>query len=107
MERDKQLDLYRGLSMIYVVCFIHVIYWLKIGSEPILSLMLFEMPIIFFISGASLSFRKEPRSFWNTLCSRFKRVVIPYYICSVDDSFGGYPNIGLAVLASFHLQNVW
>lgn len=69
--------------MIYVVCFIHVIYWLKIGSEPILSLMLFEMPIIFFISGASLSFRKEPRSFWNTLCSRFKRVVIPYYIYAV------------------------
>ena len=61
MERDKQLDLYRGLSMIYVVCFIHVIYWLKIGSEPILSLMLFEMPLIFFISGASLSFNKGHR----------------------------------------------
>lgn len=61
MERDKQLDLYRGLSMIYVVCFTHVIYWLKIGMEPLLSIMLFEMPIIFFISGASLSFNKKPR----------------------------------------------
>ena len=33
MERDKQLDFYRGLSMIYVVCFIHVVYWLKIGAK--------------------------------------------------------------------------
>lgn len=80
MERDKQLDSYRGLAMIYVVCFTHVIYWLKIGSEPILSLMLFEMPIIFFISGASLSFNKKPRSLKKTLWSRVRRVVIPYYI---------------------------
>lgn len=83
MERDIQLDMYRGLSMIYVVCFIHVIYWLKIGSEPLLSLMLFEMPIIFFISGASLSFNKKPRSFRKTLWSRIRRVVIPYYIYAV------------------------
>lgn len=80
MERDQQLDLYRGLSMIYVVCFIHVMSWLKIGTEPLSSLMLFEMPVIFFISGASLSFNKSPRSFRATLLSRLKRVVIPYYI---------------------------
>ncbi len=79
MERDEQLDLYRGLSMIYVVCFIHVMCWLKIGSEPLLSLMLFEMPVIFFISGASLSFNKSSRSFRATIWSRMKRVVLPYY----------------------------
>lgn len=83
MERDKQLDLYRGLSMIYVVCFIHVIYWLKIGSEPLQSLMLFEMPLIFFISGASLSFNKGHRSLKKTIWSRIKRVVLPYYIYAV------------------------
>lgn len=83
MERDKQLDLYRGLSMIYVVCFIHVIYWLKIGSEPFMSIMLFEMPLIFFISGASLSFNKGHRSLTKTIWSRIKRVVLPYYIYAV------------------------
>lgn len=80
MERDTQLDLYRGLSMIYVVCFIHVIYWLKLGFEPLNSLMLFEMPIIFFISGASLSINRKSRNLKKTVWNRLKRVVIPYYI---------------------------
>lgn len=31
-SRDILLDMYRGLSMLYVVCFIHVLYWLKIGD---------------------------------------------------------------------------
>ncbi len=80
MKRDKQLDLYRGLSMIYVVCFIHVMYWLKIGTEPLNSFILVEMPLIFFISGASLSVSKSSRSFVQTVQSRIKRVLIPYYI---------------------------
>lgn len=80
MERDIQLDLYRGLSMIYVVCFIHVIYWLKFGVEPLNSLVLFEMPIIFFISGSSQSLTKKSNRLRDTICNRLKRVVLPYYI---------------------------
>lgn len=34
-ERDYQLDMYRGLAMIYVVCFIHVLYWLGLGGQPL------------------------------------------------------------------------
>lgn len=69
--------------MIYVVCFIHVVYWLKIGAEPIKSLMLFEMPLIFFISGASLSFNKTPRRFKQVFFNRMVRVVIPYYVYAI------------------------
>lgn len=69
--------------MMYVVGFIHVMSWLKIGAEPLMSLVLFEMPVIFFISGASLSFNKKPRSFSATIVSRLKRVVLPYYIYAV------------------------
>lgn len=79
-KRDIQLDMYRGLSMLYVVCFIHVLYWLKIGEQPFMSLVLFEMPVIFFISGASLSFNKKPRPIIKTLKSRFYRLLLPYYI---------------------------
>ena len=79
-SRDIQLDMYRGLSMLYVVCFIHVLYWLKIGEQPFMSLVLFEMPVIFFISGASLSFNKNPRPIIKTLKSRFYRLLLPYYI---------------------------
>lgn len=83
MKREQQLYMYRGLSMIYVVSFIHVVYWLKIGSEPIKSLMLFEMPLIFFISGASLSFNKTSRRFKQVFFNRMVRVVIPYYVYAI------------------------
>lgn len=83
MERDYQLDIYRALSMIYVVCVIHVLYWLKLGCEPWISVILFEMPVIFFVSGASLSFNKNPRSVLSTLKSRFLRVMLPYYIYAI------------------------
>lgn len=74
-----QLDNYRALVMLYIVCFIHVLYWLGLGREPYLSIILVEMPAVFFISGASLSYRKGTRSLWQTFKNRFKRVVIPYY----------------------------
>ena len=79
-KRDVQLDMYRGLSILYVVCFIHVLYWLNIGKQPFMSMILFEMPVIFFISGASLSFSKNPRPVKKTLKSRFYRLLLPYYI---------------------------
>lgn len=83
IKRDYQLDTYRGLSIIYVVCVIHVLYWLGIGQEPLISLILFEMPVIFFVSGASLSFHRKPRPVISTIKSRFYRVLLPYYIYAV------------------------
>lgn len=67
--------------MIYILCVIHVIYWLEIGSEPLKSILLIEMPIIFFISGAAAKLsHKDNREFNDVLLSRFKRVLLPYYI---------------------------
>lgn len=66
--------------MIYIVCFIHVFYWLGMGEEPIQSLALFEMSIIFFISGASLSVSNRNRGILATIWNRFKRVLVPYYV---------------------------
>lgn len=78
--RDTQLDAYRSLSMMYIVCIIHLVYWMNFGDEPLKSLLLIEMPVIFFISGASLSFNKSNRTFAETLKSRIKRVLLPFYI---------------------------
>ena len=77
IKRDEQLDIYRAMSMMYVLCVTHVVYWLYIGLEPIKSLILVEMPIIFFITGASLSLTKK-KSFRKALKNRTKRVLIPY-----------------------------
>ncbi len=79
MERDIQLDCYRSLAMIYIVCVIHIMYLLQIGEEPVKSVLLFEMPVIFFIAGASQSYKKE-HSFKDTLINRARRVLVPYYI---------------------------
>lgn len=80
IKRDVSLDIYRALIMIYILCVIHVGYWLNFISEPISSIILFEMPVIFFISGASLNVTKRRRSFKNMLVNRFKRIAVPYYI---------------------------
>lgn len=79
MERDIQLDCYRALAMIYIVCVIHIFYLFEIGDEVIKSVLLFEMPVIFFIAGASQSY-KNNHYLKKMLASRIKRVLIPYYI---------------------------
>lgn len=66
--------------MIYIVCVIHVVYWFKIGEEPLRSFILFEMPAIFFISGAAQSLNNQQRNIRKTIVNRFKRVIVPYYV---------------------------
>lgn len=65
--------------MIYIVCWIHCLYWCRLGGEYLRSISLFEMPIIFFISGASCSFR-PPKGIIRTFVNRFNRVYIPFYL---------------------------
>lgn len=66
--------------MIYIVCIIHVVYWHNIGGEPLRSLLLFEMPVIFFIAGASQTFSKNRHTLAQTIKNRTKRVIVPFYI---------------------------
>lgn len=78
--RDTQLDIYRALLMLYIICVIHVLYWLEDGREPFLSLLLVEMPLIFFVSGAAVSVSRSRQGIWDTIVNRLKRVAAPYYI---------------------------
>ena len=81
--RDEQLDIYRGLTMIYILCIGHGLYWLRNASEPVLSIILFVIPIVFFIAGAAISLRKSNRGLWATVLNRINRVAIPYYIYAI------------------------
>ena len=78
--RDRQLDIYRALLMLYITCIAHNAYWLGNGTEPFLSIILFVIPQVFFVSGAALSLHKSTRSIWSTIINRFKRIVVPFYI---------------------------
>lgn len=79
-KRDIELDVYRALVMLYILCVVHVGYWLNYIEEPFRSFILVEMPLIFFISGASLSITKPRKSLRDTITNRFKRIAVPYYI---------------------------
>lgn len=84
-ERDLQLDMYRGLVMIFIICWIHVLYWLSIPL-PYKGFFLVEMPIIFFIAGAS-SVLASHKSEKQIIKNRFERVFVPYYKYAVVSLF--------------------
>lgn len=90
MERDIQLDMYRGMAMIYIVCWIHVLYWLGI-TIPFKGYFLIEMPVIFFIAGASAKLSRQ-RKEKEVIRNRFKRVFVPYYkyLFLALVAYGGY-----------------
>lgn len=72
--------MYRALVMIYILCVVHVTYWLGALGQPVSSLILFEMPVIFFISGAAIKASDKHRGLQTTVANRAKRVLAPYYV---------------------------
>lgn len=79
MTHDTQLDTYRALAIAYIVCVIHAIYWFGLFSEWVRSALLFEMPVIFFIAGASQQLAKA-KNLRQTVVNRCRRLLPPYYI---------------------------
>jgi len=75
--------------MFYVVCVIHGIFWLKLSTQPIISLLLFEMPAIFFCAGAAYGLQPrlqddpQPMSplpaYGRHLLTKAVRILVPYW----------------------------
>lgn len=89
MNRDKTIDRLRGFAMFWVIV-VHVLYWGNFFTSEYVNLIksfcLFEMPLFFFITGASNSFSKI-NSYCDFIKNRFRRILIPYWafaiICAV------------------------
>lgn len=85
MYRDKTIDRLRGFAMFQVIV-VHVLYWGNFFAseytDVIKSFCLFEMPLFFFITGASSSFSKTDRYF-EFVRKRFRRVLIPYWVFAI------------------------
>ena len=79
-QRDTNLDACRALVMIHIVCVIHVLFFFHFYNEWARSLLLFEMPAIFFISGAAQQLVKREHGFKETVINRLKRVIMPFYV---------------------------
>ena len=80
MARDTTLDAYRALAMLHIVCVIHIFYLLGLGHETARSALLFEMPAIFFIAGASQSLSRNDKGLRETVVNRAWRVLAPFYV---------------------------
>lgn len=102
MKRDKTIDIIRVFGLIWVML-IHSIFWINFGFfnsfwQVFVSFLLFEMPIMFFVSGASnaKTSAKTPREFYK---KRFLRILVPYLtyltfvviFTTVIDYFRGAP----------------
>lgn len=85
-KRDKTIDRLRGFAMLWVIL-VHVLYWENFfpGSYRIRllkSFFLFEMPLFFFLTGASNSFSRD-RGYLSFVCRRYQRMLIPYWVFAV------------------------
>ncbi len=85
--RDQGLDVARGLLMAWIVIVIHGIFWLGILPRGPGSLLLFEMPPIFLITGAAYFLgegakqgRLRPGNYLDFLVRRGVRIYLPYAV---------------------------
>lgn len=80
--RDRTIDRLRGFAMLWVIV-VHVFYWGYFFSNRYVNMLtsfcLFEMPLFFFLTGASNSFSKAD-SYTAFVFRRFRRVLIPYWV---------------------------
>jgi peptidoglycan/LPS O-acetylase OafA/YrhL len=78
--RDDDLDVYRGLALIWVV-WIHCVYLSGVlgpNWDVPKSWMLIEMPVLFFVSGAAASLGRPQPALWGFV-GRLARILVPYW----------------------------
>ena len=112
-RRDESIDQLRGLAMFWVVV-VHVLYWGNFFSSGYINLLksfcLFEMPLFFFVTGASNSFSKVD-GYLNFVYKRYKRFLIPYWfyavICAgLSIAYRGITN-GIDVASAIKILSSW
>lgn len=106
--RDRNLDIYRGGIMIYITCFVHLIWWegVKVGifEGGWITGIFFAMATVFYLAGASFSLSTE-KPFLSYLKGRIKRVAIPYwkyaFICLPAVIYHYWKHAGMIPLNDF------
>lgn len=89
--RNTQVDVLRGMLILYIVCVTHGVFWLEFPFQLLASGFLFEMPAIFMISGYSHylweckskqsgASQTPLRRYFTFLVSRVLKILIPYFV---------------------------
>lgn len=79
--RDTDLDDLRALVLIWVIL-LHCLYWFGLVGvrwNVVKSLFLFEMPVLFFVAGASNAVGRA-RPVGAFYASRLTRILVPYWV---------------------------
>ena len=80
-ERDTTIDSLRAFAMLWVIL-IHCLYWFPIfEGSTYKSFLLFEMPLFFFLTGASNARSKD--SYFKFITKRIIKIYIPYLIYAI------------------------
>ncbi len=85
--RNLNIDIARGALMFYIITILHGVFWLGLVPRPLSTVLLFEMPFIFIISGYAYSLYERTRpnfvfsckQYVGFLMSRATRILVPYY----------------------------
>ena len=84
-ERDKTLDNLRGFAMLQVII-VHVLYWGDFFTSSYINLIksfcLFEMPVLFFVTGASNA-RSKDVPYIEYVKKRYLKLLIPYWTFAI------------------------
>jgi len=94
LGRIKTIDTTRGLLMLYIVSIIHGLFWLHLLPQPISTLLLFEMPAIFIVSGYAYYLYEQSSSgramqrlnikaYGLFLAARCIRILLPYLVYAI------------------------
>ena len=84
--------------MLYIISIVHGLFWLKLLPQSLGSLFLFEMPLVFLLSGYSFFLAEARRekskphedpsqgisAYVSFLISRFTRILLPYFVYAVS-----------------------
>lgn len=86
--RNVGLDLARGILMMYIIIIIHGVFWLNLLPRPYSSILLIEMPLIFFISGLAYSYTVKSsnitlQEYIHFIKTRAARILIPYFVYAI------------------------
>lgn len=78
------LDVARGALMAYVIIVIHGVFWLQLLPQPWSTVLLFEMPPIFVITGAAFFYAEGNKAltlggYAMYIARRFLRILAPYW----------------------------
>ncbi|MBR6033909.1 MAG: acyltransferase family protein [Clostridia bacterium] len=89
MERDKTIDIARGISMLLVLA-----GHLSCVPKPFKIFLLgFHMPLFFFLSGTVFSWKKHPK-FRHFLKNKVIKLIVPYFL------------LGIVVIIRYEYNNI-